>query len=218
MPFLMRAVRATAICATLAAVPAAWGQAAAKSVPAASTRLQEAERRRAATQVDAGAIRGHATRRNGISVSERLLEQSRAGDLRRHRVRGAAIQLARQIRVRHGVAQLHQAAATRQHQVAATTAASAWIEPRFAQRMRIRISATCSTTDRSRPACDTASTRRHCASFRRTSWSRAAMANTRSRSRQSRSSNGRTTRSRELLEWRHRCYFLTAANKCAYSP
>ena len=54
------------------------------------------------------------------AVPQRVLEQPRGGDLRRRRVRRAALQLARQVRVRHRMAELHQAARAGEHQDATT--------------------------------------------------------------------------------------------------
>src|SRR4029077_7228208 len=47
--------------------------------------------------------------RHGNPVSQRLLGQSQAGNLRRPHHRRTALQFARQIRQRHGLAQFHQA-------------------------------------------------------------------------------------------------------------
>src|SRR2546421_9219706 len=81
----------------------------------ASHGLQEGERRRAAAHAHAAAVRGDAARRDGAGVQHRLLGPPPARDLRGRRLGRAALQLPRQVRFRHRVAQLHEAARVRQY-------------------------------------------------------------------------------------------------------
>ena len=69
----------------------------------------EARTRRAPKKAHAGAVRGDAARGHRAAVPQRLLGQPRAGHLRRRRHRRAAVQLDRQVRLGHRLAQLHPA-------------------------------------------------------------------------------------------------------------
>ena len=89
-------------------------------------------------------------------VPERVLGQPRAGHLRRRRLRRAALQLTRQVRVRHRLAELHEAARAGERHDEDRSQSAAWRAPRCARRTPTRTSATCSTTARVRPACATA--------------------------------------------------------------
>src|SRR6266850_1959192 len=70
----------------------------------------KAERRRAAAVADPVTVPGDPARGDGAVVPQRLLGQPPGGYLRGCRLRRAAVQLARQVRVGHRVAKLHQAA------------------------------------------------------------------------------------------------------------
>ena len=69
--------------------------------------VPEAERRGAAADADAAAVRRHPARRHRAAVPQRVLGQRAGRHLRRRRVRRAAVQLARQVRFRHRLAELH---------------------------------------------------------------------------------------------------------------
>src|SRR6184192_3284324 len=75
----------------------------------------EAERRRAAAVADPVAVSGDPARGDGAGVPQRVLGQPPGRHLCGRGVGGAAVQLARQVRVGHGVAELHPAARGCQH-------------------------------------------------------------------------------------------------------
>src|SRR3989441_12592994 len=72
--------------------------------------LPQAERLRVAARARAAAVRGDPARGHRAALPQRILGQSSTGDLRGRRVRRAALQLARQVRLAHGVAELHETA------------------------------------------------------------------------------------------------------------
>ena len=69
--------------------------------------VQEAVRRQSEERAHAAPVRGHAARSDRAAVPQRVLEQPRAGHLRRRRDRRAALQLDRQVRLGHRLAELH---------------------------------------------------------------------------------------------------------------
>src|SRR5437016_761703 len=74
----------------------------------------EAERRRAAAVADPGAVPSDPARANGAAVPQRVLRQPPRRHLRGRRLGRTAVQLARQVRVGHRVAELHEAARGRE--------------------------------------------------------------------------------------------------------
>src|SRR6266480_7286216 len=70
--------------------------------------LPQAERRRAAPRARAAAVRGDPARGHRAALPQRILGQPSTRDLCGRRVRRAALQLARQVRLAHGVAELHE--------------------------------------------------------------------------------------------------------------
>ena len=76
-------------------------------------KLQEALRGRAQEEARSAAVRGDAGERHRAAVPQRVLEQPRGRHLRRRRLGRAAVQLARQVRLRHRLAELHEAARAR---------------------------------------------------------------------------------------------------------
>ena len=84
-------------------------------------RTGEAGEGRAQEGPDAAAVQGDAGRRDRVRVPQRVLEQPRARDLRGRRLRRAALLLARQVRLGHGLAELHAPAREGQRQRHAPT-------------------------------------------------------------------------------------------------
>ena len=66
-------------------------------------------------------VQGDPARGDRAAVPQRVLGQPRARHLRRHRLGRAALQLARQVRLRHRLAELHQAARAGEHRHARRT-------------------------------------------------------------------------------------------------
>ncbi len=77
--------------------------------------VQEAVRRGAPQAVDRRAVPGHAAGGHGGAVPQCVLGRAPAGHLRGRRLGRAALQLPRQVRLRHGLAQLHEAHRPGQH-------------------------------------------------------------------------------------------------------
>ena len=87
--------------------------------------------------------------RDGARVPQRVLGQPRARHLRGRRLGRAAVLLARQVRLGHGLAELHAAPREGERGGADATPRSAWSAPRCARSTPTRTSATSSTTARS---------------------------------------------------------------------
>ena len=103
----------TAWSARFIAAPAAarlGGQARADAKGDRFMDYKKPDRQGARRQADPAAVRRDAARGHRAAVPERVLEQQEARDLRRRRLRRAAVLVARQVRLGHGLAELHAAA------------------------------------------------------------------------------------------------------------
>ena len=77
--------------------------------PSIGKRLHEAHEDRAAEDPDRNAVRGHPAGWHRAALPQRVLQRPPRGHLRRRGLRRASLQFARQVRVRHGLAELHAA-------------------------------------------------------------------------------------------------------------
>ena len=127
----------------------ASGRRAGKGWTAVKDGLQEAGGRRAEEEAHAGAVRGDAAGRHRDGLPQRVLEQPRGRDLRGRGVGRAALLLARQVRLRHRLAQLHAGRSSPTNvDDAHGHLSSACAAPRSARSTPTPTSATSSTTAR----------------------------------------------------------------------